>query len=57
MGNESEYLINFIYSEKMKITLDSGILKMAYYNNKNFKNLKFLKLNISKFCKSKFRYS
>ena len=43
--------------KKMKITLNSGILKMAYYNNKNFKNLKFSKLNMSKFFKFKFRYS
>ena len=40
----------------MKITLNSGILKIEYYNNKNLKNLKFSKLNISKFFKPKFRY-
>ena len=49
--------MNFRYSEKTKISLNSGILKIEYYNNKNFKNLKFSNLNISKFFKSKFWYS
>ena len=40
-----------------KITLNFGILKIEYDNNKNFKNLTFLKLIIPNFFKSKFRYS
>ena len=40
--------VHFRYSEEIKITLNSGILKIEYFNNKNFKNLKFSKLNMLK---------